>query len=114
MDGRMDSFIEGSRLLPYAFPSRHRNLHNQFVDHVVSAQSIRIGFVTQDEAVSQAVMDDGADIVGGNVVAPIELGACTRHLVEGQCATWAGTDVNTALQVCAKLLWAPRSGDERH
>jgi hypothetical protein len=65
------------------FLSRHRNLLNQFIDHVVRAQSVRIGFVTQDDAMSQAIMEDGAYIVGGDVVAPIYPGVRAGNLVKG-------------------------------
>ena len=61
----------------------------------------------------QAVVDEGAYIVGGNMVAPIQPGVCARNLIEGQRAAWAGADVNPALQVFTELLGATRGGDER-
>jgi hypothetical protein len=74
MDGRIDSFI--------GHVSRHRDLRHDFVNDVIRTQAVRIGFVTQDDAMPQAVVDDRAHIIWGDVVASVQPGVGPRDLVK--------------------------------
>jgi hypothetical protein len=78
MEGKTDSFI--------GHVSRHRHLLDDFVDHVVGAQAVGVGFVTQGEPVSQAVMHDCTCVVGSDVIAAVQPGVGAAYLVEGERA----------------------------
>ena len=102
----MESFISHA--------SRDRDLFDEFVDHLVRAQPIGVGFITQDQPVSQAVVHDRSHIVGSHVIAAVQPGVGARDPVQGEGATRAGADVNPALQVFAELLRATRRSHQRH
>jgi hypothetical protein len=104
MDGKMESFISHA--------SRNSDLFDDFVNHLVRAQAIGVGFITQDESGSQAVVYDRPHIVGSHVVVAVQPGVAARGLVQGEGATWASADVNPALEVFAVLLRTPRRSDE--
>lgn len=72
--------------------SRDGDLFQYLVEHGVFGDAFGLGFVAEDDAVAEAGVEDGFDIVGGDGLASFEPGAGARGAVEGEGAAGAGPD----------------------
>ena len=77
---------------------------NDLADDLVGADALGIGFVAQNNTVTQGIMDDSPDVVWSDMVAAIKPGMDSGAFVQRKAATRAGPDFQMFFQVLAVLV----------
>src|SRR5215475_10422748 len=88
--------------------SRRCHQRRNLVERLVGAHPVGQRLVAQDEAVSQAVVHDGAHVIGRDEALAVEPGAHARAAVQREAAARAGADLEPFAQGLSVAAREPR------